>query len=258
MRDTALCLVAAGVLGAACAKPPLIPPDSVKANQECEARFQEGNLDAALNDCERSLRISPTYAEALFNRGLILLYRGNYAEAKRSLQMAVDFNPQHARAHNDLGILAYQEGRYEAAEKLYRRALDLRRNNYTEARYNLALALKGYGEKELAKSELRTLLKQMPEMSEPIHCLGLVRLEEGFTNEAITLFTRSVALNPRNANYWRSLGVAYSRAHRYDDAEYAFNGCLDAVPNDEPCKIARDLLAARQEVPIPRPEQPMP
>lgn len=256
MRHIALCLLAAGVLGS-CAKPPLIPPDSVSANQQCEARFLEGDLTGALAACEKALRIAPTNADALANHGLVLMYLGKYPEAKRSLQAAVDFNPDHARAYNDLGILAYQEGKYEAAEKLFRRAMELRKN-YCEARYNLALALKAYGEKEFSKSELRTLLKQKPEMSEPIHCLGLVRLEEGYANEAITLFTRAVALNPRNANYWRSLGVAYAKAHRYDDAEYAFNGCLDAAPKDESCRIARDQLVARQELPLPKPEQPMP
>lgn len=258
MRCNILCLLAiCWLLGAACARAPVMPPESKQANQLCEAKLQIGNLTEALADCDRALQGWPTYTEAWFNRGLIQMYLGQYADARKSFQEVVKRQPDNARAHNDLGILDYQDGALKAAESSFRRALSIK-DSYSQARYNLALTLKAAGKLKQAKTELQQLIKQRPEMAEPLHCLGLIRLEEGATSDAIDIFTRVIKLQPRETVFWRSLGYTYAQVFRYEDADYALDSCLEVTPGDALCQVSKNLLSRRQPLPPPRPEPPMP
>lgn len=257
MRWNLLCLLAACLLGAACARAPVMPPESKQANQLCEAKLQIGNLTEALADCDRALQGWPTYTEAWFNRGIIQMYLGQYADARKSFQEVVKRQPDNARAHNDLGILDYQDGVLKEAESAFRRALSIKAS-YAQARYNLAVTLRAAGKLKQAKTELQQLIKQRPEMPEPLHVLGLIRLEEGATSDAIDIFTRAIKLQPRETVFWRSLGYAYAQVFRYEDADYALDSCLAVAPEDPLCRMSKDLLRRRRPLPLPRPEPPMP
>jgi tetratricopeptide (TPR) repeat protein len=61
---------------------------------------------------------------------------------------------------------------------------------------------------------------------------------------------KAVQLDPRRATAWLGLGVAYTQAARYPDAQNAFQSCLSADPESLPCRRALALVtraAAAQE-----------
>ena len=126
MRRNALGVLTTSLLAVACARAPVVPAQPRQANQLCEAKLQLGSLTEALADCDRALQAWPPYPEAWFNKGLIQMYLGQYADARKSFQEVVKRQPDNARAHNDLGVLAYQDGAFREAESSLRRALGIK------------------------------------------------------------------------------------------------------------------------------------
>jgi tetratricopeptide (TPR) repeat protein len=56
------------------------------------------DLDAALDDCDQSLKQTPQNATALVNRGLVLYRQGKYQEAVAACDAALAADPKQARS----------------------------------------------------------------------------------------------------------------------------------------------------------------
>jgi len=88
------------------------------------------------------------------------------------------------------------------------------------ARLSLATAQQMSGDFKLAEETLRGLLKQSPRNPIALNNLGYFLLErnEKF-NEALDLIQQAVKIDPTNPSYLDSLGWAYFKLGKFDDAE---------------------------------------
>jgi tetratricopeptide (TPR) repeat protein len=77
-------------------------------------------------------------------------------------------------------------------------------------------------------------------------------LEDHQVAEAIVHLEAAVQLDPRHPTAWLNLGAAYVEAARYQDAQNAFRACLDADPQNLPCRRAMGLVtrAAAAQAPV--------
>lgn len=85
----------------------------------------QGNLDTALNWCEKALDEDKLNPVSHYLRALILEEQGKDAEALESLRGALYLDPSFALAHFSLGNLALKQGRRDEGERHFTNTLDI-------------------------------------------------------------------------------------------------------------------------------------
>ncbi|HEX5244474.1 MAG TPA: tetratricopeptide repeat protein [Tepidisphaeraceae bacterium] len=86
----------------------------------------------------------------------------------------------------------------------------------------------------LAQAELlyRQVLSQHPNHSDALHHLGLIAMQAQHFGPAIELMSRSVALDPSQAFFYKNLATAYRSSGRFEEAIQAIEQARRLAPND--------------------------
>ncbi|HEY7673265.1 MAG TPA: tetratricopeptide repeat protein [Gammaproteobacteria bacterium] len=97
-----------------------------------------------------------------------------------------------------------------------------------------ALALRQHQAGRLLEAErgYRQILQRLPDHSDSLHLLGVIALQTGNPEAALTLVERAVALRPDGAVYRNNLGQVLERLGRYDDAARAYEAAIELDPAD--------------------------
>jgi tetratricopeptide (TPR) repeat protein len=102
------------------------PPDSaVLANKIGIAYHQMLAIDLARKYYERSIRLRPTYSEAVNNLGTIYYAKKNYRRAVTQYNRALKLSPQSASIYSNLGTAQFARKKYKEAFEAYQQALAL-------------------------------------------------------------------------------------------------------------------------------------
>jgi tetratricopeptide (TPR) repeat protein len=117
-------------------------------------QLEKGNLNAAIDDYQRSLQLHPEYPEALYNLGSALLQKGETDKAIALCEQALRLQPTDVDAHVVLGNALMTRQEVDRAISHYREALKLRPDD-PNAHHNLAIALQHRGENEEAAREFQ-------------------------------------------------------------------------------------------------------
>ncbi|MEE9162664.1 MAG: tetratricopeptide repeat protein [Candidatus Neomarinimicrobiota bacterium] len=134
-------------------------------------------------------------AERSFERAQQLIIQGLPHEALELFRIAVTQHPFHARAHNDLGVLLLAESNHEQALSHLAAALKLDPHNSDTAK-NLAGAYLKVGRTEDAIQTFLDIVYHHPHDVEALFWLGTACSQLGQREQATTLFTRVLELEP--------------------------------------------------------------
>ena len=188
----------------------------------CKAML--GDLDGALASFDRALELAPSYAEAHFNRAIVLNDLGRHAEAEAAFKQAQALDTrdgsrfpsqvgnQIANAHRALGDLYLRAESPRDAVEQYRTALKVR-PRFFDVRERLAEALLASGENEEARRELERVLEEEPGFAEARLRLGVALQRLGERERAIQEWNRVRSLRPNDRRalaYLASVGEAPS------------------------------------------------
>jgi tetratricopeptide (TPR) repeat protein len=80
-----------------------------------KARYEQGDLTGALEDCTRCLEIQPKFPKAYNLRGLLRRQGGDAAGARADFDRAVELNPSYAIARSNRGDLRRSQGDLDGA-----------------------------------------------------------------------------------------------------------------------------------------------
>ena len=105
-----------------------------------------------------AIRLNPSYADAHYNLGLLLLRRGEAAEGRRELELALRLEPRHLPALVTLSNVARGEGDARRAVALARRAVEAGPSS-AGAHLVLGEALAASGDRAGARRELSSALQ---------------------------------------------------------------------------------------------------
>ena len=113
---------------------------------------QKDEINEAIDNYERSLRLHPDYPEAHYNLGSALLQKGQIDEAIEQCEKALKLQPSDPDAHVVLGNAFMAKQDIDRAISQYEQALNLHPED-SNAHYNLGMALQQKGETERAAGE---------------------------------------------------------------------------------------------------------
>jgi tetratricopeptide (TPR) repeat protein len=155
-------------------------------------------------------------AQALLERGQLLLGRGEMAAAVTSLRQALRLRPDLAPARASLGLALYGMGDLDAAVDELRASL-ARAPDDVPVRLALATALIARQDWHAARSELEPIASTRPDLLQAQYSLGVVRYALGDLDGAIDAYRRVLAGDPQHQDARYNLALVLQLAHR--DAE---------------------------------------
>ena len=193
------------------------------------AQFAAGRRDAALATFRRKAALEPRNPDPPLQVGRLLVARGDFAEAEKSLEAALAAglapgSQAFTAALEGLAAVggAYGQSRkYADAERVFA-GLVKREPSSSSYRMYLGLSLRRLGRYEDAEGAFRAAIDLSPFDGAPRNELGLLYLGWGKPEEALKAFEDSAAADPRITAPIENLGTLARIAGRLDEAEKRF------------------------------------
>jgi len=139
--------------------------------------------------------------------------RGNVAINARLDKVFAEYvasqqaNADRPDAHLNLGLFYFERRDAIKAEAEYRAAIALE-PDFIPAYANLADLYQNYKREDEAESVLNAGLERAPDNADLTHALGLLRIRQGRTADALPMLARSAQLDSTNPRYAYVYGVA--------------------------------------------------
>jgi tetratricopeptide (TPR) repeat protein len=178
-----------------------------------------------------------------FNRALLLLGKGSFAEAAAQLQRIVKLNLRAFEAHLYLGNAYAGLGKTDAALGEYDAATQL---NPALATPHIEAAKVLANRKEYAPAIIRArkALELSPQSDYASYTLGVVYRRAGQSAEAADAFTRAIELNPMNVRARAGLGAEAMRLGRVEVARTQFEQLVQLGYQVAPSQFNLGIIAA--------------
>ena len=133
-------------------------------------------------------------------------------------------NPNNSRAHDNLGFTYDHLGNKEKALLEFKTAVKLQPDNYRAlANLGVAYAKVGFYNESIAVLKKSISVKEYHKTYDK---LGLVYVELGMEEEAISQFNEAIKINQRYAKAHNDLGTVYGRIGEFDLALLEFNEAI--------------------------------
>ena len=162
-------------------------------------------------------------------RAEFLLAAGRGDEARPILEQLVAGDEDEVLA----GVGVYQRRQMYAEAAASARAALTRLPDSSAVRFALAAGLERSGKFDAAVEEFRALLAKEPDSAAALNYLGYMFAERGtHLDEARTMLTRAVELDPTSSAYQDSLGWVYFKLGDLDRAEKHLTEAVRLEPND--------------------------
>ena len=197
---------------------------------------QQGDAETAIAHYERIPDSSPMKPVAELQLGLNLADLDRHEEAESHLRAALARDQDDVRAYLALGGVYASQEKYREAADLYDRAV-ARFENPTRAEWNLfyqrGIAYERLKEWPSAEPNFRKALELFPDQPQVLNYLGYSWVDMNMNlEEGLDMIRRAVDLRPSDGYIVDSLGWAYYRLGRYDDAVRELERAVGLMPND--------------------------
>ncbi len=161
---------------------------------------------------------------------------GDRAEALRRLGNIVNANPNDLDALSVLGDLQRTDKRYADAAKTYTKALEVTPGDLPgdwRFYYVRGIAYERNKEWPKAEADFKKALELRPDQPQVLNYLGYSWVDQGVNLvEALQMIEKAVAAAPNDGYIIDSLGWAYYRLGRYEDAVETLEQAVMLKPND--------------------------
>ena len=83
---------------------------------------------------------------------------------------------------------------------------------------------------EEAKLLYQQIIRDFPSNADALHLLGVIQLQSGYEQDAISLINRAIKLSPNVPEYYSNLGVAYKNLHDLSGAQKSYLKAISLNP----------------------------
>lgn len=205
--------------------------------------FDEGQVERALEEIDRSIDLDSDLPAATFYRGYILWNLGRYGEAETSFRDTVRINPLHLDARMYLASCLEQTGSVDAALRELDAAIALPGvPNIEQVRLNKALILERQGRLDQALGELRAAVTTRPRYHRAHFEMAKILEEMGRPEDALLALRAAEPGYAKDAEYHYRLGSLLFHLRRNEEASRSLRRVLDLGPGTEAAARAQELL----------------
>ncbi|MDA1349078.1 MAG: tetratricopeptide repeat protein [Chloroflexi bacterium] len=178
---------------------------------------EEGKMEAALAEFEKSLELKADYWETYFTLANLLLRQGKLAEAVKHFRRTLDLNPRYFLAHQNLGVALRRLGQYDEALEHLGTALRINPRS-AMVHSSLGMTLNRTGELARAAKHYQEALRLDPRLAHAHFGYGTLLLQSRKFGEAVEHLDQAVEIVPGDFQVHQSLGMALTHLGRYAEA----------------------------------------
>ncbi|MBV8769171.1 MAG: tetratricopeptide repeat protein [Hyphomicrobiales bacterium] len=168
--------------------------------------------------------------------GLDLVALEKYDDAVAHMHKVIENHPDDLEAYAALGDALRANKNFADAADAYGKAIDLSGpptpSNWL-LYYDRGICLERSKQWPKAEADLKKALELSPDQPLVLNYLGYSWVDQGMNiDEAFKMLRRAVDLRPKDGYVIDSLGWAYYRMGRYDDAVHTLEKAIELKPND--------------------------
>jgi tetratricopeptide (TPR) repeat protein len=200
-----------------------------------DAYRESHDIDRALTESEKALAASPKDQELIITHALLLGDKGKTADAVKSLRDLMDGSPNDEQIYVNLAQVQEQGRQFADAEESAKKAEGManKPEDKETAWFLLGAVYQREKKYDLAEQEFRKVLDQNPTNAATLNFFGYMLADRGVRlEEATSLIQRAVDEEPVNGAYLDSLGWAYYKQNKLDQAQEYLSKAVDLIGND--------------------------
>ncbi len=186
---------------------------------------RDGDAEALV---KAKLAENPEDPDLLSVRALLLAGRGKLDEAEADLRKAVEVAPFHWNARNQLGNLLKANGRQEEAVEVFEQLLHIQADD--PGTLSSIGAILVDSDPTAAIPYLEEACRLAPGRAMYLTTLGVAYLKVGRLNEAESAFRRAIELDPEEPSVRNNLGIVLTQSGRFDEAISVLRDLLKKSP----------------------------
>ena len=191
--------------------------------------YFNNSLNESVQYLDKAVEINPQFAEAWYNKGIVLFDLDRYEEAVSAYDAATTINPQFAEAWYNKGNALLDLDRYEEAIAAYDNATAINRQ-HAWAWNNKGVAFSKLGRYEKAVAAYDNATTINPQQVEAWSSKGIDLGKLGRYEEAIVAFDNATKINPKYAEAWFNKGVTFSKLGKYSEAIVSYDNATKINP----------------------------
>ncbi|MBW2051440.1 MAG: tetratricopeptide repeat protein [Deltaproteobacteria bacterium] len=214
--------------------------DSVSLNISGDKLFESGDLEEAIAEYEKALKLNPNDLNVLNSLGVCYGHQHNLDRALECFQRVLKLEPQNLMAHFNQGFALSMAGRKEEALESFRRAVEIDEQNF-DALFQLGMIALGLERVDEAVESFERAERIKDSSPVVYKYLGKSLLQTGRNDEAIKAFKAAVRIDPRDADSMSQLGVLFM--DKGTDLEVALSLTKQSVELDQSSALFRERLA---------------
>ncbi|HKI85491.1 MAG TPA: tetratricopeptide repeat protein [Thermoanaerobaculia bacterium] len=220
---------------------------------------KEGRLHEAIEQYASVMKQRPSYLAAAVNLGTLKLRLDQVAAAKAAFQAVLEVDPRSAASLYGLGQAALSEKDYAHAAELFAQALKAA-PTANRIHYALAMAYRGMGELEKARSELALqgsvgvrpadpLVDGLQALvrGERLHIqTGKMAFRAGRYSSAADEFRKALAVNPKSSTAMVDLSATLAQLGDRDGAAKQLEAAVAIAPRNATAQFNLGVLLATE------------
>lgn len=192
------------------------PSQSSGYHNRAKYHVATGNLEAAMNDVDRAIKIDSLESPFHVTRGNVFLRQGNIALAKTNYDRAIKIDKNNRAAHIAFSKYYMALTNYDKALSHADDALRLDVND-PKTYFLKGRIFLGSADTARAKSSFRTAAEMKPDYFEPYYLLGVISADEG-DPLAEQYYNSALEVKPGNPEALYGLGYYYMNQDNKDGA----------------------------------------
>lgn len=208
-------------------------PNELKIRDYLAYLYEEvRNYDRAITEYQEILKIDAEFVDARVHLGYLFHRLKRTDEAVTHLKEATRIDPKRSEAYLFMGLALYQSDRFDEAAQALQAGISQNPKS-ADLYFNLGAVYDKLNRFDDLVKQMEAAIRIDPKHSNALNYLGYIYVDRGLhLEQAVDLIQRALELKPNDGYYIDSLGWAYFKLGKFDDALDHLKKAAAVVPDD--------------------------
>jgi protein O-mannosyl-transferase len=204
------------------------------------AYANRGQINVALTDNSKAIKVSPNYSLAYYNRGLNYKELGKWDKSIADLSKAIQIDPKYVDAYFNRGVVYGSLGKWDKAIADYSMGIKIDPKN-ADLYSSRGIAYGNMGQWDKSIAEYSRAIEIELLNADAYSNRGAAYSNLGQWDKAIIDFTKAIEINPKHDAAYQNRGFAYSMLGQWDKTIYDYSKVLEIDPNNNDVYTQREI-----------------